>query len=104
MKRQLYASLFGPGQASFEEAQEWIRQLNDGEIKWFVPVHGKIAGYHAEPCNTQVPIQRFDPPLGDGQEVKVLFINKSGNISLMRDDEGVLRFFPHINANIEYAE
>lgn len=102
MHKMYFASLFGPGQASFEEAQDWARRLALGEIKSFVPVLGKVAGYHVEHSNSQIPVQRFDPPLPPDQEVRVLFVNKFGNVSLMRGEEGVLRFYPHVNANVEY--
>lgn len=102
MHKLYFASLFGPGQTSFEEAQDWARRLALGEIKSFVPVHGKVAGYHVEHSNSQIPVQMFDPPLREGQEVTVLFVNKFGNVSLMRGEEGVLRFYPHVNANVEY--
>lgn len=103
MKKLYFASLFGPGQKSFDEAQDWARQLAMGEIKSFVPVLGKVAGYHVEQNSSQIPVQKFDPPLKEGQEVTVMFINKFGNISLMRDESGVMWYYPHVNANVEYV-
>lgn len=102
MNKMYFASLFGPPQATFDEAQKWAEDLALGNIKSFVPVLGKIAGYHVEQNNSQIPVQKFDPPLREGQEVTVLSVNKFGNVSLMRDEEGVLRFYPHVNANVEY--
>ncbi len=102
---QNYASLFGPVQESFDGAKDWIAKVKSGEITSFIPAHGRDAGYHVEPSEEAVPVQNFDPPFELGDEVRLVSINRIGDISMIRDLKGrLLLFFPHLNAKIEYDD
>jgi len=101
---QTGASLFGPAHPNFDAAKGWITNVQAGVITEFAPIHGKVAGYHVEPNDNNVPVQGFDPPIKPESEVRIIKLNESGNIAIMpdADNPGSSYFFPHINADVEY--
>jgi hypothetical protein len=98
------ASLFGPAFPTFDAAKNWIAAVQSGEITAFSPIHGKVAGYHVEMDDRNVPVQKFDPPIKPETDVRIVKLNHSGNISIVpdKDDANIACFFPHINADVEY--
>lgn len=102
MQTQTRASLFGPAHAQFDGAKDWSDRIRSGEITAFVPIIGRVAKYHVEPDDQEIPVQKFDPPIREGSEVRVMRVNKVGNISLASDGEGNPIFFPHVNVDVEY--
>jgi hypothetical protein len=99
------ADLFVGPYDSFDAAQAAIEEFKSGEKTEFMPVHGKIAGYHIDPREKHVPIQEFPDGFGEGMPVTVTFLKRVGDISITRPGGlgGVPRFFPRIRATVEYG-
>lgn len=104
MKQQKNASLFAPACRTFEAAQGWIATVQSGEVTSFVPIHGKVAGYHVEADDQNVPLQKLTPPVKPETEVRILKVNHIGNISIVpdKDDSTVAHYYPHINVDVAY--
>lgn len=104
MHLQNGASLFGPAHASFDAARGWIANVRDGVVSTFVPIHGKVAGYHVEKTAINVPVQAFNPPIKPESEVQIIKLNESGNIAIMPDTDspGSSYYYPHINVDVGY--
>lgn len=102
-----WASLFREGFDTIDEAIAWVKSIEDGTTTEFVPVHGRIAGYHVIQGERAVPIQAFDPPIKEGSAVIIVDVNSvhyyAGNgVSIATNDDGKKLFYPHVNVDIEY--
>lgn len=97
------ADLFDGPFDSMELATAAVDQFESGRRTEFVPVHGRVAGYHIYPREKHVPIQGFPDDYEEGMPVTVTFLKRVGDISLMRDEDGNMKFYPRVRCNVEYG-
>ncbi|GEM_PF-2594421 len=97
------ADLFDGPYDSMELATAAVDHFESGRRTEFVPVHGRDAGYHIYPREKHVPIQGFPEDYEAGMPVTVTFLKRVGDVSLMRDEEGTMKFYPRVRATVEYG-